>query len=38
LETIKKVFVRVLAGYYHSRIESPKIPSAGGVQKVETNE
>ncbi|MCL2472575.1 MAG: HDIG domain-containing protein, partial [Treponema sp.] len=25
LETIKKAFVRVLAGYYHSRIEYPKI-------------
>jgi membrane-associated HD superfamily phosphohydrolase len=24
LETIKKAFVRVLAGYYHSRIEYPK--------------
>ncbi|MDR0377273.1 MAG: HDIG domain-containing protein [Spirochaetaceae bacterium] len=26
LETIKKAFVRVLAGHYHSRIEYPKIP------------
>jgi putative nucleotidyltransferase with HDIG domain len=26
LETIKKAFVRVLGGYYHSRIEYPKIP------------
>jgi membrane-associated HD superfamily phosphohydrolase len=25
LETIKNAFVRVLAGYYHSRIEYPKI-------------
>jgi membrane-associated HD superfamily phosphohydrolase len=24
LETIKKAFVKVLAGYYHSRIEYPK--------------
>jgi putative nucleotidyltransferase with HDIG domain len=27
LETIKKAFVRVLAGYYHSRIEYPKAAS-----------
>jgi putative nucleotidyltransferase with HDIG domain len=26
LETIKKAFVRVLAGHYHSRIEYPKLP------------
>jgi putative nucleotidyltransferase with HDIG domain len=26
LETIKKAFVKVLAGYYHSRIEYPKMP------------
>jgi putative nucleotidyltransferase with HDIG domain len=26
LETVKKTFVRVLAGYYHSRIEYPKDP------------
>jgi putative nucleotidyltransferase with HDIG domain len=26
LETIKNAFVRVLAGYYHSRIEYPKLP------------
>jgi putative nucleotidyltransferase with HDIG domain len=26
LETIKKSFVRILAGHYHSRIEYPKIP------------
>jgi membrane-associated HD superfamily phosphohydrolase len=25
LETIKNAFVRVLAGYYHSRIEYPKL-------------
>jgi putative nucleotidyltransferase with HDIG domain len=28
LETIKKSFVQVLAGYYHSRIEYPKIKEA----------
>ncbi|MDR2798552.1 MAG: HDIG domain-containing protein [Treponema sp.] len=27
LETIKHAFVRVLAGYYHSRIEYPKLPA-----------
>jgi putative nucleotidyltransferase with HDIG domain len=27
LETVKKTFVRVLAGYYHSRIEYPKDPA-----------
>jgi putative nucleotidyltransferase with HDIG domain len=27
LESIKNAFVRVLAGYYHSRIEYPKLPS-----------
>lgn len=27
LETIKQAFVRVLAGYYHSRIEYPKLPA-----------
>jgi putative nucleotidyltransferase with HDIG domain len=27
LETVKKTFVRVLAGYYHSRIEYPKDPN-----------
>ena len=26
LETIKQAFVKVLAGYYHSRIEYPKMP------------
>jgi putative nucleotidyltransferase with HDIG domain len=29
LETIKKAFIRVLAGYYHSRIEYPKLPKPG---------
>jgi putative nucleotidyltransferase with HDIG domain len=29
LETIKKAFVRVLAGHYHSRIEYPKLPKEG---------
>jgi membrane-associated HD superfamily phosphohydrolase len=29
LETIKNAFVRVLAGYYHSRIEYPKIREDG---------
>ncbi|MDR3144706.1 MAG: HDIG domain-containing protein [Treponema sp.] len=29
LEIIKKTFVRVLAGYYHSRIEYPKLPKPG---------
>jgi membrane-associated HD superfamily phosphohydrolase len=28
LETIKKAFIKVLAGYYHSRIEYPKLPEA----------
>jgi putative nucleotidyltransferase with HDIG domain len=27
LETIKQSFVKVLAGYYHSRIEYPKLPA-----------
>ncbi|MDR2073365.1 MAG: HDIG domain-containing protein [Spirochaetaceae bacterium] len=26
LETIKQAFIKVLAGYYHSRIEYPKLP------------
>jgi putative nucleotidyltransferase with HDIG domain len=29
LETIKHAFVKVLAGYYHSRIEYPKIANGG---------
>ncbi|MDR2028155.1 MAG: HDIG domain-containing protein [Treponema sp.] len=29
LETIKRSFVRVLAGHYHSRIEYPKLPKEG---------
>jgi putative nucleotidyltransferase with HDIG domain len=33
LETIKKAFVRVLAGYYHSRIEYPKIGKDSGPAK-----
>ena len=28
LETIKQAFVKVLSGYYHSRIEYPKLPAA----------
>jgi putative nucleotidyltransferase with HDIG domain len=31
LETIKNAFVRVLAGYYHSRIEYPKPPKEAPV-------
>jgi membrane-associated HD superfamily phosphohydrolase len=27
LETIKRAFVKVLAGYYHSRIEYPRLPA-----------
>jgi putative nucleotidyltransferase with HDIG domain len=33
LELIKKAFVRVLAGYYHSRIEYPKIEEAGETEQ-----
>ena len=33
LETIKNAFVRVLAGYYHSRIEYPTINGAGEAKK-----
>jgi putative nucleotidyltransferase with HDIG domain len=29
LETIKHAFVKTLAGYYHSRIEYPKLPGEG---------
>jgi hypothetical protein len=38
LETIKKAFVRVLAGYYHSRIEYPKLkePGSGEAAARET--
>jgi putative nucleotidyltransferase with HDIG domain len=35
LETIKKAFVRVLAGYYHSRIEYPKISKDPGPVREE---
>jgi putative nucleotidyltransferase with HDIG domain len=37
LETIRKAFVRVLAGYYHSRIEYPKpaAPEAGPAERTE---
>lgn len=45
LEIIKKVFVRVLASYYHSRIDYPKISDPGekaqnppDSQKAENNE
>jgi len=40
IEVIKKSFVRVLAGYYHSRIEYPKQPSAAKPlpQKEENND
>jgi putative nucleotidyltransferase with HDIG domain len=31
LETIKRSFVRVLAGYYHARIEYPKLPKEAPV-------
>ncbi|MDR1986889.1 MAG: HDIG domain-containing protein [Treponema sp.] len=33
LETIKHAFVRVLAGYYHSRIEYPKLPAKEAVHE-----
>jgi membrane-associated HD superfamily phosphohydrolase len=33
LEIIENAFVRVLAGYYHSRIEYPKI----NLQQIENN-
>jgi putative nucleotidyltransferase with HDIG domain len=42
LETIKNAFVRVLAGYYHSRIEYPKIDGESGnngaLDKEETTD
>ncbi|MDR3303843.1 MAG: HDIG domain-containing protein [Treponema sp.] len=34
LETIKKAFVRVLAGHYHSRIEYPKLPPKEPPAKI----
>jgi putative nucleotidyltransferase with HDIG domain len=36
LETIKSSFVRVLVGFYHSRIEYPKLPKgeAGGAEEA----
>jgi putative nucleotidyltransferase with HDIG domain len=34
LETIKNAFVRVLAGYYHSRIEYPKLREDGGEDEA----
>jgi putative nucleotidyltransferase with HDIG domain len=33
LEIIKQAFVKVLAGYYHSRIEYPKLQAAKELQK-----
>ena len=37
LETIKKAFVRVLAGYYHSRIEYPKIDDDKNPPETQDN-
>jgi putative nucleotidyltransferase with HDIG domain len=37
LETIKNAFVRVLVGYYHSRIEYPKIHKEGGQGGEQNN-
>jgi cyclic-di-AMP phosphodiesterase PgpH len=34
LETIKQAFVKVLAGYYHSRIEYPKLPNGKDTAKT----
>jgi putative nucleotidyltransferase with HDIG domain len=34
LETIKKVFVRVLTSFYHSRIDYPKLPGAADKQAI----
>jgi len=34
LETIKQAFVKVLAGYYHSRIEYPKLPNGKDAAKT----
>ncbi|MDR1587234.1 MAG: HDIG domain-containing protein [Treponema sp.] len=38
LETIKNAFVRVLAGYYHSRIEYPKIKEDGAEDEASGEE
>ncbi|MDR1863260.1 MAG: HDIG domain-containing protein [Treponema sp.] len=38
LETIKNAFVRVLAGYYHSRIEYPKMGKDSSPAKDEAQE
>jgi putative nucleotidyltransferase with HDIG domain len=38
LETIRKAFVRVLAGYYHSRIEYPKLTGDTAEAKGEGKE
>ncbi|MDR1318793.1 MAG: HDIG domain-containing protein [Treponema sp.] len=38
LETIKMAFVRVLAGYYHSRIEYPKLKEDGGEDEASREE
>jgi membrane-associated HD superfamily phosphohydrolase len=35
LETIRKAFVQVLAGYYHSRIEYPKLSGEAPEGKAE---
>jgi putative nucleotidyltransferase with HDIG domain len=35
LETVKKTFVRVLAGYYHSRIEYPKDPALASTANAQ---
>ena len=32
LETIKQAFIKVLSGYYHSRIEYPRLPRAARVR------
>jgi putative nucleotidyltransferase with HDIG domain len=37
LETIKQAFVKVLAGYYHSRIEYPKLPGANPPERNGTD-
>ena len=38
LETIKNAFVKVLAGYYHSRIEYPKLKEEGNGKQPESKE